>query len=216
MISSESFLKLLGEHDPHDFDRQEGTIIGTWPDFTLALMNDAWSKFAKENDGDMGAWCLGSCILDAIPKVLLSFFREHFEMVLREDRPWEHTYECSTPDQQRLFHMLVFPLSAGQGLLMIHSIRKTSRRRAATSTSTIDEYEYSDGFFHQCVHCRRMRRTDDINIWDWLPELVRRPRLNTSHGLCQPCYAFYYCDGRDTLPPAISTVDPIDVQGDMT
>ncbi len=216
MIISERFLSLLGKHDPDDLDRQEGTIIGTWPDLTLALMNDAWTKFANENGGDVDAWCLGSCILHAVPKILLSFYREHFEMVLREDRPWEHTYECSSPDEQRLFHMMVFPLSAGQGLLMIHSLQKTSRLRGATSTSTVDEYEYTDGLFHQCVHCRRVRRADDINVWDWLPELVRLPRPNTSHGLCKPCYAFYYCDGRRTVPSIISTVDPIDVQDDMT
>jgi len=48
--------------------------------------------------------------MDAIPLVLQPFFRQHFAAVLQEDRPWEHLYECSSPEQLRLFHMLVFSL----------------------------------------------------------------------------------------------------------
>jgi hypothetical protein len=207
MIISDRFLPLIGTHSLDEFDRQESTIIGTWPDLTLALMNDGWSKFASENGGNVDRWCLGSCLLDAIPAILLPFYRNHFEAVLRENRPWEHTYECSSPDLLRLFHMIVFPIQAGLGLLIVHSLRQESSHDPSTNACPIDEYKATDGFIHQCVHCRRVRRGDDRNAWDWLPELVRAPRPNTSHGLCQPCFEFYYNEGREFFPTTISTVD---------
>jgi hypothetical protein len=206
MEISREFEPLLRAHNLHALDEQSATTIGTWPDLTLAFMNKGWSKFAKENGGQIDRWCLGASILDVIPPVLLPFYREHFEAVLSDDRPWEHVYECSSPDVFRLFHMLVFPLSGGRGLLMIHSLRRESSH-VQPRGEPADEYVFTDGFFHQCVHCRRTRRIDDIKVWDWIPELVRAPRANTSHGLCQHCFAFYYNEGGRNILPPISTIE---------
>jgi len=199
------FANLLQSFDLPALDDQPATIIGTWPDLTLAFTNKAWATFSSLNGGHRDRLQLGICIFDAIPEALLPFYREHFQEVIREDKPWEHEYECSSPEAFRLFHMLVYPVSHGQGLLMIHSLRRESAHDRLPP-SLRGEYRDKDGFVHQCAHCRRTRRCDDHRVWDWIPDFVRTPQLNTSHGLCDVCYAYYYREERQVFPSPLSTV----------
>ena len=37
-----------------------------------------------------------------------------------------------------------------------------------------------------CMHCRRTRRTEEGDIWDWVPEFLAKPPDNVSHGLNSP------------------------------
>lgn len=207
MQVASNFLQLLRAYPVEEFDQQPGSVIGTWSDFKVGYLNDGWSKFAQENDGAVDRWGIGACLLDAIPAVLSPFYRNHFAAVLRDDRPWEHIYECSSPKLLRLFHMLVLPLENKQGLLMFHSLRRETTHEPGHEDVIAGKYEDSNGILHQCAHCRRTRRNDE-DVWDWLPEFVRNPRPNTSHGLCRPCFAFYYNEGRRVFPRSISTVDP--------
>lgn len=92
---------------------------------------------------------------------------------------------------------------------MVHSLRRESPHdRVAKDWA--EEYEAVDGFVHQCAHCRRIQRSDNSHEWDWLPELVRVPRSNISHGLCEPCYSYYYKEGRQITHPPTSTIDSDD------
>jgi hypothetical protein len=210
MKASPDFLPLLNAHKIEELDRQSITALGTWPDLTLAYLNQGWITFARQNGGVPERWGLGTSLVEVIPAVMLPFFSEQFMRVLREGRPWRHDYECSSPERMRIFHMIVYPLGSGQGLLMIHSLRRDSKHAPGPSKFSIVDYEDKDGLIHHCAHCRRVRRIDDASVWDWVPELVRNPKPNTSHGLCIPCFGYYYNENRQDHPAMFSTTEDME------
>lgn len=205
-----NFFPYLASFDIDALDNQEGTAYGTWADFRLAFVNQGWDAFAQANGGDLSGDVLGTSLLSAIREPLQSFYQRQFECILREGRPWEHTYECSSPEQQRYFHMLVFPLAENRGLLFVHSQVHGQSHPGPVCEFSAELYLDAHGLIRQCAHCRRVRRASVSNNWDWVPDLVRKPDLRTSHGLCSACYGFYYSPERlldDNFPKPFSTVE---------
>jgi hypothetical protein len=41
-----------------------------------------------------------------------------------------------------------------------------------------------------CAHCRRVRSHDDA-AWYWVPRYLQPHDVKISHGLCEPCAAYY-------------------------
>lgn len=165
------------------------------PDLTLAYINLGWTRFAGRNNAEPLIslnWPIGCCVLDAIAPVLRPFFIANYAKCLRERRPWEHHYECSSAEFYREFVMMAYPLGEGEGLLVINSlVQETSHTRS--SKEPIDFlYRNASGVIKQCCHCRRVRRCGNEPAWDWVPDWVTSPPQNTSHGICEPCFGFYY------------------------
>jgi hypothetical protein len=207
MIVAEQFLPLLHKYDPSALVSQSDTVYGLWPDATIAFLNQGWFHFAKDNNAiDIDRWALGASVLTAIPDSLRSFYQTHFDEVLRNDCVWEHVYECSSPEAFRLFHMLTYPL-AGEGLLVVNSLRNERPHDRLESPLPLSKYEDSFGIIHQCSHCRRVRRVSAEETWDWVPQLVSSPSGEISHGLCFPCFTFYYQSDRDLFPAVLSTIN---------
>ena len=207
MVVADKFLPLLSKYDPDTLDRQADAIYGLWPDATIAFLNQGWFRFAKDNNAiDIDRWSLGASIFTSIPDSLIPFYKNHYSQVLREGCVWEHVYECSSPEMYRLFHMLTYPMAA-EGLLVINSLRNEMPHDRPVSQLPISEYEDSHGIIHQCVHCRRVRRVRLEETWDWVPQFVRSPSQAISHGLCFPCFTFYYKSDRDAFPAVLSTID---------
>ena len=192
-------------HDP-DFQRlldpfrlptihvSDNTVYGVRPDLTLSYVNRGWSNFAAKNGGEpliSSQWGLGCCVGDAIPPVLQPFFFDNFAKCLRERRPWVHLYECSSAEVYRKFSMKSFPLGEGEGLLIVHSLVQESSHTDIGCEPLETIYRNEDGLIVQCCHCRRVRRTGKIR-WDWVPAWLAIPPKNTSHGLCEPCFGYYY------------------------
>lgn len=174
-------------------------MYGLWPDLSLAYANGAWSRFAGENGGEPAIsteWNLGRCALDAIAEPLRPFFAENYRRCLRELRPWEHAYECSSADLYRQFHMTVFPLGRAEGLLVVNSLRIETPHDRVSVSPLEDRYRNPHGIITQCCHCRRVQRADDEPTWDWVPDWVQRFPKRTSHGICPACCGFYYCESR--------------------
>jgi hypothetical protein len=172
-------------------------------------MNRAWNDFHAANGGQPQAkWKLGANAMDAVPVVLRAFYREQFAEVLRQHRPWEHVYECSSPGAVRQFHMMAFPLTGRQGLLIIHSLQYEAPRNA-TSDQAPRFYAGDDGRIWQCSHCRRVREPADERRWDWVPSLVRATHQAAAQTLCPPCRAYYYGDEASAagLPQALTTIE---------
>ncbi len=195
MISDPEIRSVLWETYPDTIHCADDTIYLMWPDFMLAYVNLGWTQFAARNGGEPAIslnWPIGSCVLDAIPAVLKRFFAENFSKCLRERRPWEHHYECSSPELYRSFVMMTYPVGAGEGLLVVHSLaRETLHTRCVCKPRDI-LYRDLQGFILQCAHCRRVKRCGAKPTWDWVREWVTTCPANTSHGLCEPCYGFYY------------------------
>lgn len=140
---------------------------------------------------------VGRLLLYDIPPVLWRFFRENYARCLHEARPWEHRYECSSPDLERHFQMTVYPLGESEGLLSIHSLLVETPHAGPELPPVENRYRIDpEGYFIQCCHCRRFQRTGQENSWDWIPKWVEAPPPNTSHGFCPPCFRFYYHEDR--------------------
>ena len=195
MINESEIQRLLWDSYPAAIHDAEETIYAMRPDFTLAYVNVGWMRFAARNGGEPMIslnWPIGCCVEDAIAADLRPFFAENFAKCLSERRPWQHQYECSSPELHRSFVMMTYPLGAGEGLLVINSlVQETTHTRSAHEPLEI-LYRDKHGIIHQCCHCRRVQRCGTEPIWDWVPDWVTACPKNTSHGLCEPCFGFYY------------------------
>ncbi len=189
------FLNLLRDFDRDALEIDDATIFGLWSDLTLAYTNPGWKRFSAMNGGEptiTSEWALGRCVLDAIAEPLRPFYAANYRKSLMEGRPWEHVYECSSADQFRLMHMMVLPLGAAEGLLVINSLRQEIAH-SRTPLPPLDElYRNAHGIVTQCSHCRRVRRDGTEHVWDWVPAWVVAQPARTSHGLCEPCIGFHH------------------------
>jgi hypothetical protein len=192
------FLELLGERRARQLERRRDSACGLWPDLTIAYVNPAWHRFARENRGDPEVserWCEGAALLEAIDRPLRAFYEEHLRCVLEGGQAWEHEYECSSPQLHRRFRLSAEPLDQGSGLLLVHSClaarphdERTHQVLPPHGVLYVDE----DGLMTQCIHCRRMRRRGDEELWDWVPAWVTRVPDNASGGLCPACVKRWY------------------------
>jgi hypothetical protein len=41
-------------------------------------------------------------------------------------------------------------------------------------------------------------RSDEPDIWDWVPGFLARLPENLTHGLCPICFRYYYPQGRES------------------
>jgi hypothetical protein len=138
------------------------------PDLTITYVNQGWSKFAERNGGDniASTWAIGSRFMDAIPLVLQPFFLENFAKAIKENRPWEHHYECKSADVYRRFFMLSYPLGNGKRILVVNTIAQETPHRGTLCEPIDDLYRNQHGLITQCCHCRRIRRNGLKKQWD--------------------------------------------------
>lgn len=168
----------------------------------LLYVNPAWYRFAADNQGEAavsGSWGVGANFFDAIPEPLKTFYRQLFARTPRFGEslePLSFVYECSSADLYRLFNMLVYALpddEAGRpaGYLVVNS--PLEERPHDRKPQPADQRKYVDaqGIVHQCAHCRRVQDVDG-GRWDWVPDWVRDPPANASHGLCPVCYDYFF------------------------
>jgi hypothetical protein len=207
-----AFQEALRDFDLDHLEAHPGTVYAVSPDTSLQFLNSAWDRFYAENGGrEDQAWGLGARLLDATPEALRPFYETRFQQTIAENRPWEHVYECSSPEAVRQFHMLAYPLPAGAGALVINSLQYQAPRPSEGQRATdayLDEY----GLVHQCAHCRKVRRIADRRVWDWAPALVRSPYPRTSHALCPPCFGYYYNEAsllNRRHPEVVQTMEPL-------
>lgn len=209
--SPAQFLELLTEFKVPALLESRDVIYGLWPDLSLAFTNAAWHKFAADNAGlptISEQWGLGRCISDAIPEPLKSFYEDKYRDCLNTATPWEHTYECSSADTLRLFHMTALPIGKHRAILVVNSLRIETPMDRESATPREATYLNRHGMIVQCAHCRRVRRREPEIGWDWVREWVREPFHSTSHTICEPCLGFYfrsYIEG-ERIPKPISTI----------
>ena len=194
-----AFIALLRDFDAAKLDESDETVYGLWPDLTFAYFNNGWRRFARDNGGEPAIsenWSPGRCVLDAIPEPLKPFFQVNFAKCLRENRPWEHRYECSSVELIRMYHMLTFPLGDVAGLLVINSLRHEATNTYPSCPPLEPLYRNEHGILTQCCHCRRVLRIGTERRWDWVSDWIDKRPKRISDGLCQPCMGFHYSPQR--------------------
>jgi len=194
---SSSFSPFLEGFDLDGLESHAGSIYGLLPDLTLGYFNPGWERFAAENGGEPAIshrWPLGASVLTACSALLKAFYISAYKDCLARNLPWEHLYECSTPELERRLHMIVYPLSR-KGLLVVNSlvmIRPHDPKARPPFPPIAELYDDQNGMKHQCSHCRRLQRADDPLRWDWIPEWVKHPPESLSHSLCPVCLDYHH------------------------
>lgn len=163
----------------------------------LIFCNASWARFARENDGE--AWlaehALGKNIMDVVAQPLQPFYQRAYASARETAEPWEHQYECSSPEKYRAFQMRILPLPTTRGFLIVNSlaVEREHGTGLLEHLPAAATYESEAGLITMCSHCRRTVRVDGSKTWDWVPEHLRL-RGKVSHGLCIPCYSYFYPD----------------------
>ena len=194
-FDSPDFEQLLEGFDIEAIHLSDNIVYGLRPTFTIAYHNQGWARFSEQNGGEpviSRTWGLGRSVLDACPPILRPFYIDHFKKCLGEHRPWQHFYECSSPDMYRKFEMQCYPLGNEQGLLVVNSLVKEVPHPEVAHEPLDDLYRNEYGIATQCSHCRKVRRIDCPDQWDFIPDWVKSMPENLSHGLCKTCLGFYY------------------------
>lgn len=173
-----------------ELEAMDTTAYGLREDLTVAYRNGAWTQFAETNGApELDRWN-GRSILDVFDPSVRGFYEALFRRVQSRGEPEDHAYECSSPARFQRFLMRVVPLADGRLLVLHHLAEDRPHDRAP---SDLDPAAYLDahGTASQCCHCRRTRRPDDPDTWDWVPGLLDR-EAPVSHGLCPVCFRHYH------------------------
>ncbi len=189
------FQRLLTGFDVEELNCAENTIFGMLPDLTFAFFNEGWFRFSKANQGEpriSREWILGRSLMEAVPEILKEFFAEGFRKCLAAGKPWEHEYDCSSPETYRLMHQIVYPLGRSEGFLVVNSVCVERQIGEAPYRGEPDDYIDRHGIVHQCARCRRVENLGVGNRWDWIAAFVATPHRDVSHGLCPVCLDYYY------------------------
>ncbi|MBU2501240.1 hypothetical protein KJ682_07940 [bacterium] len=190
--------QILEGFDVKELDELGNPVFAVDGDLTMVYANPAYFDFARDNGGGSDfadRWGIGCNILEAMPANLESYFRKMFSLCLEQKAPWDHQFECSSPERFRLFNQRVYPLGERSGLVVLNSLVTEVRHDpAARPPQTADPAVYCDdrGLVHQCVQCRRILRQGEAHEWDWVPAWVATPPPEVTHGFCPVCLDFYY------------------------
>jgi CheY-like chemotaxis protein len=201
------FEALLGGHTVEELDAEPGSVVGLWPDGSIAFMNSAWLRFAEQNGGSevLRRWPIGSDLLRGITGPLRDYYARAFAQVREQQKPWEQSYDCNAATQRRQFQLRVLPLDQ-RGMLLIHSPRfdapmPIENKPPNGAASLLSEYVGPSGLIRQCSNCRRSQRAHG-DRWDWVRAFIENPPPNVTHGICPVCLRQDYGDlAEPTLPP---------------
>lgn len=169
-------------------------MCGLHDDFTFGYFNPAWERSAIDNGAPdlLSSYGLGSSWWRCVPAVLAPFLSSAFESARRNAHGhWEHGLSCPSAELERQWRMRILWLPAGGYLLDYQLLAELPHDGADAVRDPID-YRPPGGMFVQCAHCRRMKRPRPPEAWDWVPSHVRSPPRNTTHALCETCFAFFY------------------------
>jgi PAS fold len=177
-----------------EFENDPSVIYLLDNNLRIVYCNKAWDEFAEHN----GAVHLrrieqvGRSVLDSNAEPLKTFYRSAFERAFAEHQPWEHLYECSSPGLYREFQMQVLPLQAPPSLIVVNSLVVEKPHERIIRPPLTALYRTTGGVITMCMHCRRTRRGERPEIWDWVPDFLASPPDKISHGLCPTCFRYYY------------------------
>jgi hypothetical protein len=194
---SSTFLSLLEPELAQHLAARRDAACGLWPDLTIAYVNPAWARFAKDNGASNGfpdRWREGAPFLEGVGKPLREYYRSHLMQALQSALPWVSEYECSSPKLFRLYRMDVTPVGQGQALLVMHTRLAQLPHAPGLAREPIDPTPYLDehGHIPQCMHCRRVQRADAKHQWDWVPRWVERVPESATGSLCTNCIRTRY------------------------
>lgn len=160
----------------------------------LQDVNDGWCKFAMANSGcNLSLSAIkGTPILSYTPQVLEGFYLVNYEHARRSRKPVSFQYDCSSPEKIRLIRMEIS--SIGTSLLVVNHVLLEEPCVVREAEYSFDEHLYLSGeeILTMCANCRKTRRVDLPDKWEWVPEFLQNQSFRVSHGLCPRCIKHFY------------------------
>ena len=99
-------------------------------DFRIVFCNWSWDRFAFQNGGLALShlFVVGTSVLDGNAEILTTLLQSAYASARKTGQDWEHDFECSSPENFRLFHMRVLPIG-GPYLCVENSLRWSARMK---------------------------------------------------------------------------------------
>lgn len=192
----------IGTFDEDTLNEYPDPIFCVNKELTITFVNRAWFKFSSDNDGEPAIsehWSEGSRVLDAISgDYLRSFYEALFTACLNNltpvDNPYQHEYDCSTPELVRKYSMNIYALGEDEGLLIANlKLLETPIDDSLRVAVPEEELEKIQAAFtiQQCGACRNTKSASQPDKWYWISELVAHPPGNIKYTLCNLCIDQY-------------------------
>lgn len=188
------FQALLNPNKAKELEENKDTIYGILlPEGILAYYNNSWMNFAKENTKNFESFRqsfqIGTPITYVVPNVLEGLYSRLYKNALQKQKTQRIFYECSSPEEYRQFEMKIEPLSES-AILIRNSLRNSYKHNPEENTPyppDLTRYTSKDQIIQQCSNCRCVQPEPPVFKWDWVPEWVKEPPKNVTHGLCPRC-----------------------------
>lgn len=194
---AEGFDSTLAGFSLQTLEAEASPIYAISSRYELVYYNLAYRSFAERNQAVavLERFPIGSDIRNAIGGPARKHHEERFSEVMQGSTPWFHEYTCSSSRRYREFRQGVYPFKHGAGLLLISSLTAEGAlgdapQHAAPPLRAL--YQQASGLITQCSNCRRTRRNDGSDVWDWVPDWVATPPPGTSHDICCICYEYHW------------------------
>jgi hypothetical protein len=127
-----------------------------------------------------------------IPEPLRDLYTEMFQRCREQHLPFDFDHECSSAESYRLLYTNVLPLNHVGDLAFINSIRVERNHGAERPpVDPADIYISAHGIISMCSHCRRSRRQDASDVWDWVPAFLQTREWKISQGVCPVCLSYF-------------------------
>lgn len=187
------------ELDRDTLERSKDVIFVVDSKLRITYCNPAWDEFALANNGQevVAARVLGTDLMRDIPESLRDFYSNVVQRCRDQHLTFDFDYECSSAELYRLLHMNILPLKRSSELAFVNSTRVEHIHGAERPASpAADIYLSAHGIITMCCHCRRTRRQNASDVWDWVPAFVQTRTWQVSHGLCPVCKSYFYSEYR--------------------
>lgn len=177
----------LARYDLDSLGRSGDVVYVIDADLRLRFVNQRYEQVADAVTGGevLETYPLGSCVVDGIDAVLRSHYTDLFEATLQTGEPRMADYHCHTPEEERTFRCMIYPLGT-EGLLTVHGELESRPWPKADVEAVRDP---DTGLVSMCAGCRRVRM--DEGGWRHVPQFIDEAPRDTTHGLCDPCLGFY-------------------------
>lgn len=183
---------LRNAFDEADLHRHNGSISIVDRHDNIVWVNEGWRSFAADNgvsDGLLERW---RSYVGVIAEPLRSHYAAAFASALATGTVYEQDYECSSPEQRRVFHLRALPFE-GEGLVLEHTLLTEAAWSEEPHDALESRYLGPGGTIEQCSNCRRVR--DPLGpgeTFHWVPAWIGAPHPRTSHVICTLCAGFYW------------------------
>lgn len=182
--------------DEADLNRHSGSITVVDRHDNILWVNDAWHRFAAENGVSADVLARWRSYVGGIVEPLRSHFAAAFASALETGTVFEQDYECSSPEQRRVFHLRALPFE-GEGLVLEHTLLAETAWGEDAHDPLESRYLGPSGTIAQCSNCRRVRvplepRGSAEETFHWVPAWIRESHPRTSHVICALCAGFYW------------------------